>query len=400
MRVAEELVSNLNATLEVTIVRSIIVDDTTLRDGEQSAGVAFTAQEKLAIASELSEMGVPELEIGIPAMGEEEQEVMRAIVGANPNTYTLAWCRMLQADLEAAKSTRVNMLDLSIPISDQQIHFKLDIDRTAVLRRIRTMVKAGMEAGFEICVGCEDASRADECFLLQVAETAQTAGARRIRFADTLGVLDPFMTHKNIASLRAATDMEIEMHAHDDFGLATANTLAAVMGGATHINTTVNGLGERAGNAPLEELVLSLKHLYNMDTGIDVKRIGQVSQQVSEASGRPVAWQKSIVGGGVFSHEAGIHVDGLMKDNRNYQSLCPSELGREHQFVLGKHSGTRQLVAHYQKLGIHLNQTQANALLQQVRRYATQFKRSPNRHTLMGFYSELTSGFAAQAANQ
>lgn len=195
--------------------------------------------------------------------------------------------------------------------------------------------------------------------------------------------------------LRANTDLELEMHAHDDFGLATANTLAAVLGGATHINTTVNGLGERAGNAPLEECAVALKHLHSIETGIDTRRIPAVSRLVEQASGRHVAWQKSIVGEGVFTHEAGIHVDGLLKDQRNYQGLDPAELGRKHAMVLGKHSGSRGLLQAYLGLGIQPQNWELPLLLQEVRSFATQMKRSPTDTELLGLYESLNEGGVA-----
>ena len=181
-------------------------------------------------------------------------------------------------------------------MSDIHLAHKLGRDRAWALGQVERYVKAGLDAGFRVCVGAEDASRADVDFLLRVAETAAAAGACRLRFADTLGVLDPFGTYERIARLRAAVDLDIEMHAHDDLGLATANTLAAVRAGATHINTTVNGLGERAGNAPLEEAVMALRHLYGIDTGVDSRRLPTLSALVATASGRPVAAGKSIVG--------------------------------------------------------------------------------------------------------
>jgi homocitrate synthase NifV len=224
-----------------------------------------------------------------------------------------------------------------------------------------------------------------------VAEVAQAAGARRFRFADTVGIMEPFGVLEIIQQLRRAVDIEIEMHAHDDLGLATANTLAAAKGGATHVNTTVNGLGERAGNAPLEEVVLGLRRLYGFKIDIDMQHFSKVSQQVANASGRPLAWQKSIVGPGVFTHESGIHVDGLLKDPLNYQGIDPAEVGRRHELVLGKHSGTRTVIAVYAKMGIHLNREQASLILAQVRSFVTRTKQQPSPFYLENLYCKLNS---------
>ncbi len=366
--------------------RSVVIDDTTLRDGEQTAGVAFSLDEKVRIAQQLAQMGVPELEVGIPVMGDLEREAIRAIGSLDLGARLLVWSRCRSSDLAILRDLPIDIVDISIPVSGQHIEKKIGKSTSWVLEQLALHVRMTRDMGFDVCVGGEDASRADLNFVRRVLDCAQTAGARRFRYADTLGIAEPFRLRSIFERLRESTDLELEIHAHDDLGLATANSLAAVLGGASHVNTTVNGLGERAGNAPLEEMVVALSQLHGIDTGVDASQFSSVSRLVSKASGREVSRQKSIVGRGVFTHEAGVHVDGLLKDVLNYEGVSPNPLGRRHEIVLGKHSGGGAVHKVFSDLGIELSPLEVECLLLKIRSFATEKKRSPRRKELLALH--------------
>lgn len=374
------------------VPQTIYINDTTLRDGEQAAGVAFGLEEKVAIAKFLDAIGIQELEVGIPAMGQEEAATIRAITDLGLNAQLLGWNRAVISDVQASIHCGLQRIHISIPVSDIQIQVKFQGRWNAMLQQLRDTINFALDHGLSVSVGGEDSSRADEQFLIDAAQFAQEWGAFRFRFCDTVGVLDPFTTFEKIQKLVAALDIPVEMHTHNDLGLATANALAGIRAGATSINTTVNGLGERAGNAALEEVVMALKQVYSLKTGIQTQHLLELSRSVAKAVNCPVPPWKAIVGNNTFAHESGIHAHGVMINPSTYEPFDPKEVGWQRRFVVGKHSGRHLLNRICEENGIRFNTASSQGVLDAVRDRATQLKRSLTVDELLTLATENLSG--------
>lgn len=354
----------------------IYVVDTTLRDGEQTAGVVFTNDEKIRIAQYLDQIGVDQIEAGIPVMGGFEKDCIKEIVNLGLKASIMAWNRAVIADIQESVSCGVDAVAISISTSDIHIVHKLQTTREDVLKRMSDAVKYAKDRGLYVSVNAEDASRTDIEFLTEFALIAKHAGANRLRFCDTVGILDPLTTFRYIRTLVDAVGIDVEMHTHNDFGMATANALSGVYAGANHVGVTVNALGERAGNACLQEVIMGMKYLMKMDLPYNTAIFKEVAEYVAVASGRALPVSKPIVGNNIFAHESGIHGDGVLKNPLTYEVFSPEEVGLERQIVLGKHSGSAAVKAKFHEYGIEISHQEAQELLAMVRDTSIAKKRS------------------------
>jgi homocitrate synthase NifV len=337
--------------------------------------VVFTPAEKLDIARALDAIGVHAIEAGVPAMGPAERRCLRAVAEAGLRADVIVWCRADRQDVAAAEQSGARSVHLTVPVSDLHLARKLGRDRDWARRRIRDCVAAATDRGMRVSVGFEDASRASDDFVVDLAGLLRADGVTRLRWADTVGVLDPFTGIERLTAIVRQAPGDWEIHAHDDFGLATANTLAAVRAGFSWVSTTVTGLGERAGNAPLEEVVMVLRHLLHADPGLDTTRFRALACRVSQAARRTLPVGKAVVGHSVFAHESGIHVDGVLKAASTYEPFDPAEVGGRRRLVVGKHSG-RSAVRHaLARHGITADAADLAPFLEQLRAHVSELKR-------------------------
>jgi len=363
--------------------------DTTLRDGEQAPGVVFGLNEKIRIAELLDDVRVPEIEIGTPAMGEKEINDIRTLCSIGFDFKTLAWCRANITDIQCATKTGTNGIHLSFPVSTILMQV-MNKSQEWVMSQLREMIYIASVDFEYVTIGAQDASRAELSFLKEFVSAAISFGASRVRLADTVGILNPMTTFDLISEIRSIDkDIPLEIHAHNDLGMATANTLSAYLAGANCLSTTVNGLGERAGNAPMEEVAMALELSNNVKCGLDTTRFQELSDYVSKVSKRKLGDSKPVTGKMVFSHESGIHTNGLMKNKSTYQLLAAERIGRkETEFLIGKHSGKSTLEFFMRQTGLLFDDEFSARLLDLVKLSSEKVKRTISKKEFFDLYTQ------------
>jgi homocitrate synthase NifV len=373
-------------------IRTIHMIDTTLRDGEQAPGVCFTRQAKLSIAQRLDALGVDELEAGIPAMGAAVQADIREMVALHLHCAVTAWCRARTDDLAMAARCGVEGVHISLPLSS--IHLNaLDKGPEWVLDRLAFILPFAKAHFNRVSIGAQDATRCTFDFLKQFAESAECLGADRLRIADTVGVARPSTVTPLITRLRAAVPgLPLEFHGHNDMGMATANSICAIEAGAAAVSATINGLGERAGNAALEQVAVALAHMSGHECRITLDGLNHICHMVAKASHRRLPPDQPISGAHIFTHESGIHSHAMLKDERAYEPFTPRRLGRtDRRYAIGTHSGSAAIARIMHRNGFQLPKETAVQLRRVAVQVARERGKSLTASELQGLYSELVA---------
>lgn len=335
------IVNNTQQFLEENGIGKVIVWDETLRDGEQCPGVAFSIEQKIELARLLDEAGVGIIDLGFPVISEEEKETVRIINEMEFRAKTGVTLRAKEEDIDCALKLGVQRAFMFTPTSQLHVKTKFGVSLEEHRATVIKAVKHALKSGMDVCFISEDTSRSDLEYVIPLFNEVARLGVNKIMITDTVGVMVPTAIKRFVSYIieRCDRDIQFGIHCHNDFGLATANTLAAVEAGVVLPTMTINGIGERAGNASLEEIVMALELVYKIKTGIDLKKLIPLSQKVERYSGIPVAPNKAVVGFNAFRHESGIHVHAMLKVLTTYETFSPELLGRKHEFVMGKHSG-------------------------------------------------------------
>ncbi len=348
-------------------LQKIVIYDSTLRDGEQTPGVAFSKDQKVAIASKLDQIRIPQIEAGFPAVSVAELESIKEIASLGLKADILALSRITKSDIDCTLQAGVDMVLLFVATSDIHLKYKLNKDRNWIIERTVEALDYCCDHGLAASVSAEDSTRTDLDFLIKFYKAAEDAGARRLGLTDTVGCATPEAIAHLVSKIRLETQVPLSIHLHNDFGLALANAISGVAHGAEAVTTTVNGIGERAGNVPLEQFVGAMKFLYGADLGIDTTGLKGLCEMVAQYSKLPISRNHPLVGENVFSHESGIHVAAVLNCPQTYESIPPEVVGNKRHLILGKHTGLNYIKKRLEELHVSATEEQACEILRLVK---------------------------------